>query len=85
MIREIYEYELNDLLNLYTHLHEDSVPKMAEDLKNAWQSIMNDKNHHIIVFEIEGKIVSCVCVVIPNLTRNVRPYAFVENVVTHNA
>lgn len=86
MVREIYEYELNDLLNLYTHLHEDSIPEMTENLKNTWQSIVNDKNHHIIVKEIQGKIVSsCVCVVIPNLTRNVRPYAFVENVVTHNA
>lgn len=74
---------MNDLLNLYTHLHEDSIPEMTENLKNTWQSIVNDKNHHIIVKEIQGKIVSsCVCVVIPNLTRNVRLYAFVENVVT---
>ena len=46
--------------------------------------IMQDKNHHIIVKEADRKIVSsCVCVIIPNLSRGVRPYAFVENVVTH--
>ena len=85
MVREIKENELFDLLELYLNLHESSVPRMTEHLKSVWDTIINDNNHHIIVNEQDGKIVSsCVCVIIPNLTRNVRPYAFVENVVTHS-
>ena len=84
IIREIKVAELNELIELYTHLHELGVPENNEHLRNTWKSICADKNHHIIVCEVDGKIVSsCVCVVILNLTRNVRPYAFVENVVTH--
>ncbi len=84
VVREINENELDDLLNLYLHLHEDSIPEMTENLKETWNMIVNDNNHHIVVNEIDGKIVSsCVCVVILNLTRNIRPYAIVENVVTH--
>lgn len=84
MVREVAENELNELLQLYLYLHEKSVPEMTEHLKRTWDSIIKDENHHIIVKEIDGKIVSsCVCVIIPNLTRNIRPYAFVENVVTH--
>ena len=84
MVREVAENELNELLQLYLYLHEKSVPEMTEHLKITWDSIIKDENHHIIVKEIDGKIVSsCVCVIIPNLTRNIRPYAFVENVVTH--
>ena len=84
MVREIFENELEQLLQLYLYLHEKSVPEITEHLKNTWNTIIQDKNHHIIVNEVDGKIVSsCVCVIIPNLTRNIRPYAFVENVVTH--
>ena len=84
MVREVYENELDQLLQLYLYLHEKSVPEMTEHLKNIWNTIIQDKNHHIIVNEVDGKIVSsCVCVIIPNLTRNIRPYAFIENVVTH--
>lgn len=84
MIREIKIDELNELLELYTHLHELGVPEYNENLQNTWNTICNNENHHIIVCEVDGKIVSsCVCVIITNLTRNIRPYAFIENVVTH--
>lgn len=83
MVREIKENERNELLNLYLYLHEKFIPEMTEQLNNTWETIMKDKNHHIIVNEVDNKIVSsCVCVIIPNLTRNVRPYALIENVVT---
>ena len=84
MIREANRDDLNALLELYLYLHEDSIPDQSEHLSRTWEQIINDPNHHIIVNEVDGKIVSsCVCVIIPNLTRNVRPYAFIENVVTH--
>ena len=84
MVGEVAENELSELLQLYLYLHEKSIPEMTEHLKGTWNSILKDENHHIIVNKINGKIVSsCVCVIIPNLTRNIRPYAFIENVVTH--
>ena len=84
MIREAESGDLKELLELYLYLHEDSIPEDNDHLRNTWTQIMSDPNHHIILNVIDGKIVSsCVCVIIPNLTRGVRPYAFVENVVTH--
>ena len=84
MIREAVSSDLQALLKLYLFLHEKSIPSDTEHLTNTWNSIINNSNHHIIINEINGEIVSsCVCVIIPNLTRNVRPYAFIENMVTH--
>ena len=84
MIREAKYDDLDEILQLYLHLHEERIPEDTEHLRNTWENIINDTNHHLIVCEVDDKIVaSCVCVIIPNLTRNVRPYAFQENVVTH--
>ena len=84
MVREARKEDLDALLKLYLFLHEDSIPEYNAHLEKIWAQIIEDPNHHLIVNEIDGRIVSsCVCVVIPNLTRNVRPYAFIENVVTH--
>ncbi|CKG59853.1 putative acetyltransferase [Fusobacterium polymorphum] len=85
MVREAVKEDLDELLNLYLFLHEKNIPKKSEYLENTWKTIIEDINHHIIVNEINGKIVSsCVCVIIPNLTRNIRPYALIENVVTND-
>ena len=84
MVREVTKDDLYALLELYLFLHEQCIHEQNEHLEKTWTQILQDKSHHLIVNEIDGKIVSsCVCVIIPNLTRNVRPYAFVENVVTH--
>lgn len=83
MIREITQQDLNGLLTLYMQLHDNPMPENTPELQNLWQQILNDKNHHIIIAEEDDKIVSsCVCVIIPNLTHNQQPYAFVENVIT---
>ncbi|SCY71771.1 GNAT family N-acetyltransferase [Butyrivibrio sp. INlla14] len=84
MVREAIKEDLDKILSLYLYLHEEAIPDKDEHLKGVWDQIIEDSNHHLIVNEVDGAIVSsCVCVIIPNLTRNVRPYAFVENVVTH--
>ena len=84
MVREAVKEDLDELLNLYLFLHEKNIPKKSEYLENTWKTIIEDINHHIVVKEINGKIVSsCVCVIVLNLTRNIRPYALIENVVTN--
>ena len=84
MVREATKNDLNNLLQLYLHLHEDKIPQDSQNLRETWETIQGDRNHHIIVNERDGILVSsCVCVIILNLTRNIRPYAFIENVVTH--
>ena len=84
MVREARREDLDSLLKLYLFLHEERIPDHDRHLTETWEQILGDRNHHLIVNEVGGQIVSsCVCVIIPNLTRNVRPYAFMENVVTH--
>lgn len=83
MIREITDSDYDGLMSLYLHLHETEIPPFLQ-VRQVWEHILSDGNYHIIVAEEDGRIVSsCTCVIIPNLTRGGRPYARVENVVTH--
>lgn len=83
MIREIANVDFNGLMRLYMELHNNPFPEKDDRVMSVWKSIINDKNHHIIVADLDGVIAAaCVCVIIPNLTRGQRPYALIENVVT---
>lgn len=83
MIREITDNDFEGLMKLYMQLHDNPMPERTPEIMDKWNRILKDKDHHIIVAEEDGKIVSsCVCVIIPNLTHNQQPYAFVENVIT---
>lgn len=85
MIRKIRKHELNDLLDLYTHMHEqdDPLPDMST-LNEVWSSILDNPGISYFVAESDGKIVStCHLVIVPNLSRAARPYGVIENVVTH--
>ncbi|MBQ9058197.1 MAG: GNAT family N-acetyltransferase [Atopobiaceae bacterium] len=85
MVREARTKELQALLELYLDLHDEPMAKKSAHLTRTWEDIMSDPHHHIIVNEVDGEIVSsCVCVIISNLTRGVRPYALVENLVTRS-
>lgn len=83
MIREIQYSDFDGLMKLYMQLHSNPFPEKTHETEQLWNKILNDENHHIIVAEEDGKIVSsCVCVIIPNLTHGQQPYAFIENVIT---
>lgn len=83
IIRECVKEDLDDLLQLYTQLHDNLKPSVTDDLLNLWNRILEDTNYHLIVGCVDEKIVSsCTLIVIPNLTHQRRPYALIENVIT---
>lgn len=84
-IRWAHRDELDNLLNLYQHLHTDDAPLPGDSVLNqVWDDILHDPKVNCLVTELDGVLVaSCVLVIVPNLTRGARPYGLIENVVTH--
>lgn len=85
VFRLIRKDELDELLSLYKHLNYDDPDVTGNiELEGLWDEIYNDSNLYYIVAELDGKLVStCTLAILKNLTRNLRPYGLIENVVTH--
>jgi len=88
-IREVLTSDVLDLQELYLN-HLKSKPSLEPPSIENWVSLIDsfikDEDYHLLVGEVEGKVVSTITlIVIRNLTNNLRPYALIENVVTHSA
>ena len=79
--------DLGALLELYVHLHPKDDPLPGADvLQGLWQSILDDPAQIYLGGFVDGLMVTAAhATVITNLTRGARPYAVIENVVTHEA
>lgn len=87
IIRKAIENDAEALNQLYSK-HLTAYPPIEEQDMNAWREMLRrfetNENYHLLVLESDGQIESSVTlVIIENLTHNMRPYALIENVVTH--
>ena len=87
IIRKAKSADALDLKTLYFDYLTKWPPKEEQDM-NQWAKLLekfeNDNNMYLLVLEEDGKTVSSVqMAIIENLTHNIRPFAVIENVVTH--
>jgi GNAT superfamily N-acetyltransferase len=84
IIRPARPEDLSRVLDLYRHLNPDDPQPDADKAESAWSALMGSDLTMVMVANAGGELVStCTLVIVPNLTRGVRPYGLIENVVTH--
>lgn len=89
IIREAKATDANDLKVLYFDFLTQYPPKEEQDME-LWaekvsQFAQDDKMYLLVVEEDNMAVSSVQVAIIENLTHNVRPFAVIENVVTHGA
>lgn len=81
-IREARLDDLDALLPLLAQLNPDDPPTDREEAREVWERSLGDRHPVWIVAESDGALVGACCVVlVPNLTRGLRPFGVVENVI----
>lgn len=84
-VREIADFELDALLDLYRHLHTRDEPLPPRPhIERIWHDIRRNPDLKYFGLFVQDRLAaSCTLTIIPNLTRGCRPYGVIENVVTH--
>lgn len=88
-IREATLSDIQVLQCLY-HEHLTHVPPTEPPDPKAWHdtlsTILKTPGYHLYLGEVAGQpVASVTLIIVPNLTHGVKPYAWIENVVTHAA
>jgi GNAT superfamily N-acetyltransferase len=83
VIRKAVSADLPDILALYAELSATDLLPGAAEAAQTWLQILTSEMVSVHVAACDGCVVStCVLVIVPNLTRGMRPFALIENVVT---
>lgn len=84
VIRPARPEDLPGVLTLYRYLNPDDPQPNAIKAESAWSTLIRSELTTVMVADAAGELVStCTLMIVPNITRGVRPYALIENVVTH--
>lgn len=84
-IRVLAQSDIYAITNLYQFLNPDDPPIAINDESlRVWQEILENPSVSMLGYECDGEVVSCCTLcVIPNMSRGMKPYGLIENVVTH--
>lgn len=83
IIRQVNINDVEELKKLYAQLNPKDEVVESDIFSLKLLNILRTEGMRIFVCEVDGKLVStCYLNIISNLTRSLRPYAVMENVVT---
>ena len=83
-IRAALPSDLEGLAALYRHLNPSDEPVSRDLAASRLEAIKKIPGSEVLIGLLGDDIVaSCTLIVIPNLTNDGKPYALIENVVTH--
>ena len=85
-VRPACEADLGAVLDLYQQLSPQIPVADGAQAPLIWRDLLARPGVTVLVADHDGQAsATCTLVIVPNLTRGGRPYALVENVVTHGS
>ena len=76
--------DLDRLMALYSFLNPGDPPVSEAAANQIWKKLQMTDGILVLLGDVENEAATtCTLIIVPNLTRGGRPYAIIENVVTH--